>query len=83
MRKMTTGRRSDSKATRDFWARINREDRAADARGNGRPDRAPDPMTLCNSCDAAPALPTSVAGYCAKCMDGLSETEKRWLWGDQ
>jgi hypothetical protein len=35
---MTTGRRSDSKATRDFWARINREDRAADARGNGRPD---------------------------------------------
>jgi len=76
---MTTGRRSDSKATRDFWARINREDRAADAHGNPTPDA----MTLCNSCDAAPALPTSAAGYCAECMDGLSETEKRYLWGDQ
>jgi hypothetical protein len=30
---------------------------------------APDPMTLCNSCDAAAAEPTSAAGYCASCQD--------------
>jgi hypothetical protein len=28
---------------------------------------APDPLTICNGCDAAPALPESPAGYCADC----------------
>jgi hypothetical protein len=29
--------------------------------------RNPDPLTLCNGCDAAPAAPDSPAGYCERC----------------
>ncbi len=35
---MNKNRRNDSQATKDFWAKVNREDRIADLRGEGHSD---------------------------------------------
>jgi hypothetical protein len=71
-----------SRTNRDGWPVLPPDPRKYDNR-NRPVAKTPDALTLCNSCDAAPALPTSAAGYCAECMDGLSETEKRYLDGDR
>ena len=45
-----TNRSYDSKATREFWANIRREDRAADQAGNRNVNPASPKWTACSNC---------------------------------
>jgi hypothetical protein len=47
---MKNNNRSDSKATREFWAKTREEDRAADRAGNGNVNPAYPKWTACGNC---------------------------------
>lgn len=58
----TKTRRNDSQATKDFWAKVQREDREADAKGEGKA------LIPCGWCDT-PVIVDEDNGQIVYCSD--------------